>query len=471
MLRHQLDVLRRQVGRVRYEPADRAVLAGLARLLPRRCWSSFLITPATLLRWHRELVRRRWTYTRRRPGRPPLDPKVVELVVRLARENPRWGYLRIKGELAALGVRVSATAIRTLLRRRGLGPAPRRGMSWSEFLRTQAAGIFATDFFTVETVRLRRLYVLFFIEVSSRRVWLAGVTAHPDGAWVTQQGRNLTVTRSARPPRFLTRDRDAKFSGPFDEVFGSMLAGSPTAWPPPRYHRCFGPAHRWPWTAPTSRRGGLCTAILSPSIWTGRRVRPNSSRLRSRRRRERDEGQGGGPRCWGSDPTGARCIQPIPTLERAIAQPRIPSKGDRTAPGGRGLGPWLLPVPAGDRVLAPGPSRDTRHLPARHPPRGKRPFGQGALMIDGTLFSELLPVDLRDLPMPSRGASEAEKRSYEASYNHRARWRYVPQTAPLNCMVSGRGVTWGQTSARLATPCSCSSTVSRCAPLGRANSG
>ena len=243
VLRHQLEVLRRQVGRVHYEPADRAVLASLARLLPRRCWSAFLVTPSTLLRWHRELVRRRWTYTRRRPGRPPLDPRLVELVLRLARENPRWGYLRIKGELAALGVRVSATTIRTVLRRHGLGPAPRRGMSWSEFLRTQAAGILATDFFTVETVTLRRLYVLFFIEVGSRRVWLAGVTAHPDGAWVTQQARNLAVTRSARPPRFLIRDRDAKFTGPFDEVF--RTEGTEVIRTPIRAPRANAYAERW----------------------------------------------------------------------------------------------------------------------------------------------------------------------------------------------------------------------------------
>jgi transposase InsO family protein len=144
---------------------------------------------------------------------------VVDLVLRLARENPRWGYLRIKGELTALGVRVSATTIRTLLRSHGLGPAPRRGMSWSEFLRAQAAGILATDFFTVETVTLRRLYVLFFVEIGSRRVWLAGVSANPDGAWVTQAARNLVVTPDSRSPRFLIRDRDAKFTGPFDEVF------------------------------------------------------------------------------------------------------------------------------------------------------------------------------------------------------------------------------------------------------------
>ena len=146
---------------------------------------------------------------------------MVELVLRLGRENPRWGYLRIKGELSALGVRLSATTIRTLLRRHGLGPAPRRGMSWSQFLRTQAAGILATDFFTVETVMLRRLYVLFFIEVRSRRVWLAGVSANPDGVWVAQQARNMAMTWSARQPRFLIRDRDSKFTGPSDEVFST----------------------------------------------------------------------------------------------------------------------------------------------------------------------------------------------------------------------------------------------------------
>jgi hypothetical protein len=184
-----------------------------------------------LLRWHRELVRRRWTYAGRRLGRPPLDPRVVELIVRLGRENPRWGYLRIKGELAALGVRVSATTIRTMLRSHGLGPAPRRGVSWSEFFRAQAAGILASDFFTVETVTLRRLYVLFFIEVGGRRVWLAGVSAHPDGAWVTQQARNLAMTRSPRSPRFLIRDRDAKFSPSvrgleLDQEFHCVLLGS-----------------------------------------------------------------------------------------------------------------------------------------------------------------------------------------------------------------------------------------------------
>jgi transposase InsO family protein len=220
VLRHQLDILRRQVARPRFEPSDRALLALLSRLLPRRLWSTFLVTPATMLRWHRDAVRRRWTYPKRGPGRPSLDPDVVGLILRLARESPRWGYLRIKGELAKLGIAVSATTVRNVLRRNGLGPAGHRGgLCWSQFLRTQAAGILATDFFTVETVTLKRLYVLFFFEVSSRRVWLGGVTAHPDGQWVTQAARNLVMV--APPARYLIRDRDSKFTGPFDEVFGT----------------------------------------------------------------------------------------------------------------------------------------------------------------------------------------------------------------------------------------------------------
>jgi putative transposase len=219
VLRHQLRVIRRQVNQTRFEPADRALLSLLGRLLPRRRWSAFLVTPATVLGWHRHAVRRRWTYPHRRPGRPPLDPAVAKLIVRLARENRRWGYLRIKGELAKLGIDVSATTIRNVLRRHGLGPAGQRGgPSWGEFLRAQAAGLLSCDFFTMETVALRRLYVLFFLEVGSRRVWLGGVTANPSGAWVTQQARNL-VASDASCPRLLIRDRDAKFTGDFDEVF------------------------------------------------------------------------------------------------------------------------------------------------------------------------------------------------------------------------------------------------------------
>jgi hypothetical protein len=167
----------------------------------------------------RQLVARKWTRPHRPPGRPALDPEVRDLILRLARENPRWGYQRIRGELLKLEIRVSATAVATLLRRHGLGPAPRRGPTWGEFLRQQASGILACDFFTVETIRLRTLYVLFFIELGTRRVHMTGATTNPDSAWVTQQARNLAIEGRLHDVGFLIRDRDTKFSGPFDEVF------------------------------------------------------------------------------------------------------------------------------------------------------------------------------------------------------------------------------------------------------------
>ncbi|HZA83382.1 MAG TPA: integrase core domain-containing protein [Actinomycetes bacterium] len=224
MLRHQLAVLRRQIPRPKLETADRALLAAVSRALPRTHWSCYFVKPETLMHWHRRFVARAWTYPHRRPGRPPLDGNVQQLIIRLARENPRWGYQRIKGELQPLGVRVSATAIRTTLRRHGLDPAPRRApTTWRAFLRQQAAGIVACDFFTVDTVWLRRLYVLFFIELDTRRVHLAGVTANPDGSWITQQARNLLLVlrEQDRRLRFLLRDRDAKFCRSFDDVFCS----------------------------------------------------------------------------------------------------------------------------------------------------------------------------------------------------------------------------------------------------------
>jgi hypothetical protein len=221
VLRHQLSVLRRGVRRPQLGRRDKVVLAAASRLLPRERWASFLVTPQTLLRWHRELIKRKWTYRGHRSiGRPPVDPELRDLVIRLGRENPRWGCMRIQGELRKLGIRLGATTIRTILRRAGIGPAPRRdGPTWTEFLRSQAEGIWACDFFTVETVWLKTMYVLFFIELGPRRVHLAGVTAYPDWAWVTQQARNLSIEDGLDNVRFLVRDRDAKFSGPFDEVF------------------------------------------------------------------------------------------------------------------------------------------------------------------------------------------------------------------------------------------------------------
>jgi hypothetical protein len=200
VLRHQLAILRRQHPRPRLRPKDRALLAALSRLLPRRRWSILVVTPETLFRWHRRMVRQRWTYPAQGRGRPSVPQQLQTLIVRLATENPRWGYQRIRGELLRLGCRVSASSIARVLRANGLQPAPRpASTTWRSFLRRQAAGIVACDFLTVDTVFLQRLYVLFFIQLHTRRVHLAGVTANPTGAWVTQQARNL-LARLMRTP-------------------------------------------------------------------------------------------------------------------------------------------------------------------------------------------------------------------------------------------------------------------------------
>ena len=221
VLRHELSILRRHAKRPALTTVDRLFLAAASRLLPRTDWGSFIVTPATLLRWHRRLVARRWTFT---PpvGRPPIRREIRDLVLRLARENPRWGYQRIVGELKSLGVTVSATTVRSWLRAAGIGPVgTRKGMTWHEFIRTHRHSVLAVDFFTVETMWLERLYVLFFIELGSRRVHVAGCTANPSAPWVIQQARQMTWTLAERPEpvRFLIRDRDQKFTTAFDEVF------------------------------------------------------------------------------------------------------------------------------------------------------------------------------------------------------------------------------------------------------------
>jgi transposase InsO family protein len=225
VLRHQLAVLRRQVARPRFTWSDRAVVALLAGLVPRECWGSFLVTPKTILGWHRALVRRRWTYPHRRPGRPALPDETIQLICRFARENPRWGYLRIVGELKKLNVTVSKTSVAMVLRRHGLPPAPRReGPTWTQFLSAQAKGIVATDFFHIDTVLLRRYYVLFVIELERRVVHVLGVTTNPNGQWVTQVARNFAadLEETGRRFRFLIRDRDTKFTASFDEMFTSI---------------------------------------------------------------------------------------------------------------------------------------------------------------------------------------------------------------------------------------------------------
>jgi hypothetical protein len=225
LLRHELAILRREKPRPRLVDADRMLLAALSRVLPRELRPLFLVTPATLLRWHRRLVARRWTYAHRSPGRPALEPQLRELIVRLARENQHWGYRRIVGELQQLGLDVSATTVRKVLLAADVPPAPERQAStWRQFLRQQAATVWACDFFTVDTLRLQRIYVLFFISLERRRIEHIAVTSNPSGAWVTQQARNLIIDlaeRGHQQPRFLIHDRDSKFSRAFDDVFRS----------------------------------------------------------------------------------------------------------------------------------------------------------------------------------------------------------------------------------------------------------
>jgi putative transposase len=224
VLRHENAVLRRHVSRVRYDPADRLWFAALARLLPRGRWTEiFPVTPATLLAWHRRLAAAKYdTSKQSKPGRPRTARSIAGLAVRLAKENPLWGYRRIHGELTKPGLAVASSTVWEILHAAGIDPAPRRpGPAWRQFLHAQAAAILAVDFLHVDTVLLNRLHVLVFIEHGTRRMHLGGVTAHPTGEWTVQQARNLALTPGGRfgDIRFVIRDRGSNFTISFDALF------------------------------------------------------------------------------------------------------------------------------------------------------------------------------------------------------------------------------------------------------------
>ena len=220
VLRHQLAVLRRQAERPQLTNDDRTLLGAIAAALPRPRRIGWIVTPETLLRWHRRRIARHWTQPHRRPGRPSTTDEIRKLILRLAAENPTWGYRRIHGELTNLGHQVGASTVWRILKHHGIDPAPgRSSVTWTQFLRSQAA--VACDFASIDTALLRRYYLLFFIDITTREVYFAGIITNPTGAWTTQAARNLFLGHADQlaSSRAVVRDRGSQFIDNFDEIF------------------------------------------------------------------------------------------------------------------------------------------------------------------------------------------------------------------------------------------------------------
>jgi transposase InsO family protein len=266
-LRHQILVLQRQIDRPRFTPADRTILAALSRAFDRRRLGRvmLIVKPATVIGWHRRLVARHWTQPPQpRTGRPATPTELRQLVLQFDTENPTWGYRRIHGELRRLGHRVAASTVWKILRDNEREPTPNRtGPTWRQFIATQAHAMVATDFFCVDTVTLRRLHVLFFIEIDTRRVHLAGITTNPTGAWTAQAARNLTMAYG-KAIRFVIRDGAGQYTRTFDHVFAAI--GAEVIKTPPGAPQANAFAERWVRTV----RHELLDRTL---IWNQRQLR------------------------------------------------------------------------------------------------------------------------------------------------------------------------------------------------------